>query len=85
LSEKPLVLYTLENCPNCDMLKKYLKGNGILYTERDMSSAESLTDLRVNGVFVMEAPVLRGGDTFLTFEDLFSRGKVLEGVLDRIR
>jgi len=84
LSEKPLILYTLENCPNCDMLKKYLKGKGILFTERDMGSAESLTDLRVNGVFAMEAPVLRGGDTFLTSDDLFSRGKVQEGVLDRI-
>jgi hypothetical protein len=68
------------------MLKEYLKNKGIPFSERDMSSAESLTDLRVNGVFVMEAPVLRGGDTFLTSDDLFSpdRGKVQDEVLDRI-
>jgi glutaredoxin len=87
LSGKSLILYTLEDCPNCEMLKEYLKKKGIPFSERDMSTAESLTDLRVNGVFVMEAPVLRGGDTFLTSDDLFSqdRGKVQEGVLDRIR
>jgi glutaredoxin len=84
LSGKPLILYTLEHCSNCETLKEYLKGKGIPFTERDMSSAESLTDLRVNGVFVMEAPVLRGGDTFLTFDDLFPHGKLQEGVLDRI-
>jgi hypothetical protein len=66
------------------MLKVYLKGKGIRFTEQDMASADSLTDLRVNGVFVMEAPVLRGGDTFLTSADLFSRGKVQESMLDRI-
>ncbi|MDD1659942.1 MAG: glutaredoxin family protein [Methanomicrobiales archaeon] len=84
MSDKPLILYTLENCPNCEMLKEYLKKKGIPFTEQDMASADSLTDLRVNGVFVMEAPVLRGGDTFLTSEDLFPRGKLQEGALDRI-
>jgi glutaredoxin len=85
LSDKPLILYTLENCPNCEMLKEYLKGKGIPFTEQDMASADSLTDLRVNGVFVMEAPVVRGGDIFLTSADLFSRGEVQESVLARIR
>jgi hypothetical protein len=43
-----------------------------------MSTAESLTELRINGIFVSEAPVLQNGDNFLTSHDLFSRGKVLE-------
>jgi hypothetical protein len=41
-----------------------------------MATAESLTELRINGVFVNEAPVLRGAGVFLTSRDLF-----LEGVL----
>jgi glutaredoxin len=84
LSDKPLTLYTLENCLNCEILKEYLEKKGIPFAEQDMASADSLTDLRVNGVFVMEAPVLRGGDTFLTSEDLFSRGALQEGILDRV-
>ncbi|HOJ95558.1 MAG TPA: glutaredoxin family protein, partial [Methanospirillum sp.] len=33
--------------------------------------ARALTELRVNGVFVQEAPVLQVGKTFLTSKDLF--------------
>jgi len=81
---QPLTVYTLEFCPHCDLLKAYLKEKGAPFTEEDMSSAESLTELRVNGVFVNEAPVLRKGDTFLTTFDLFSSGKVNERAVDAI-
>jgi len=43
-----------------------------------MSTAESLTELRINGIFVSEAPVLQNGDNFLTSHDLFSGGHVRE-------
>ena len=85
MSERPvLIVYTLENCPNCEMLKSFLDSRRVRYTERDMSSAESLTELRVNGVFAMEAPVLRQGDAFLTTLDLFSGGRVKEGSVERL-
>lgn len=73
-----LTIYTLELCPNCELLKEYLTGHGIPFLERDMSTAESLTELRINGIFVSEAPVLQNGDNFLTSQDLFSRGTVRE-------
>ena len=82
MSEKPaLVVYTLENCPNCEMLKEYLVSRKVAYREKDMSSAESLTDLRVNGCFAMEAPVLRKDDLFLTTAELFAGGKVRDAEL----
>jgi glutaredoxin len=71
-----LILYTLEHCPNCEMLKVFLKSNGKNFSERDMSSAESLTELRLNGIFTNEAPVLQNGDEFFTSALLFSRGKL---------
>jgi len=71
-----LIVYTLELCPNCDLLKGFLKKNGHPFSERDLSSAESLTELRVNGVFVNEAPVLQNGDDFYTSADLFPAGKL---------
>ncbi|HMA05384.1 MAG TPA: glutaredoxin domain-containing protein [Methanomicrobiales archaeon] len=84
MSEKPvLTVYTLENCPNCEMLKGYLHSLRVTFAEKDMSSAESLTELRVNGVFAMEAPVLRKDETFLTSADLFSGGKVRAAELNR--
>lgn len=71
-----LIVYTLEHCPNCELLKGYLKKTGYPYAERDLSTAESLTELRVNGVFVNEAPVLQKQDDFYTSADLFPAGKL---------
>lgn len=50
----------------------------MVFAERNMMSAEALTDLRINGVFVQEAPVLQVGSTFLTNADLFSGGELRE-------
>ena len=77
-----IVVYSLELCPNCDQLKEYLARSGFSFRECDMSSAESLTELRVNGIFVQEAPVLQVGRRFLTHTDLFSAGTIRE---DRLR
>jgi glutaredoxin len=79
-----LTVYTLENCPNCELLKDFLKRKGLKFSEEDMASAASLTELRVNGVFAMEAPVLRQGETFLTTAELFSGGKVKEDSVGRL-
>ena len=78
-----LIIYTLEHCPNCELLKSYLDGIGVTYTEEDMSSAASLTELRVNGIFVEEAPVLRNNLVFLTSRELFSAGKVRAEIIAR--
>jgi glutaredoxin len=79
LADSPqLTIYTLELCPNCELLKEYLTGLGIPFQERDLSTAESLTELRINGIFVSEAPVLQKGENFLTTHELFSGGRVRE-------
>jgi len=84
MADRPsLIIYTLENCPNCELLKNYLDRLGVTYTEEDMSGAASLTELRVNGVFVEEAPVLRKNQVFLTSRDLFSAGKVRPEAITR--
>ncbi|NLN09255.1 MAG: glutaredoxin family protein [Methanoculleus thermophilus] len=72
------IVYTLEFCPNCEILKEFLASRGVAYTECDMASIEALTELRMNGVFVQEAPVLQKGDTFYTSSDLFSEGALRE-------
>jgi len=79
-------VYTLENCPNCELLKEYLDAAGIGYTIRNMMEAEALTELRINGVFVREAPVLQVGTTFLISKDLFgAEGVREENVIPLIR
>ncbi len=80
-----VTVYTLEDCPHCELLKEYLQNHHIAYREEDMGSAGPLTELRLHGVFVREAPVLRIGDRFLTSVDLFTRGAIdtdaLTGIL----
>ena len=79
-----LTIYTLVDCPNCEILKEFLKKKGIAFSEEDMSTAAALTELRVNGVFVNEAPVLRNGTRFLTHNDLFLKGHVKEENVSRL-
>jgi glutaredoxin len=73
---RQIIVYSLEYCPHCEELKEYLKKNKILFSEQDMSTAESLTELRVNGIFVNEAPVIQKDSDFLTTDELFSGGKL---------
>jgi len=66
------------------MLKNSIKKGGHTFSERDLSTAEALTELRVNGVFVNEAPVLQRGDDFYTTDDLFPGGTLDEKKLGAI-
>lgn len=71
-----IIVYTTETCPKCEQLKKLLKSNNISFKEADMSTPEALTELRVNGVFEVTAPILQIDDKFLTHEELFEGGDV---------
>lgn len=79
-----LIVYTLEHCPNCDLLKGFLKKGGYAFIEHDLSTAESLTELRMNGVFVNEAPVLQKSSDFYTTADIFPSGKLDEDRVSRL-
>jgi len=76
LKNPQLIVYTLEYCPNCELLKGFLRKKGYSYVEANLSTAESLTELRMNGVFVKEAPVLQKDSYFYTSADLFPAGKL---------
>jgi len=65
------VVYTTPECPRCEQVKRVLEGWGVEFETVDMATAEALTELRVNGVFSLSAPVLMAGDDFYTVEELF--------------
>ena len=71
-----IIVYTTQTCPKCEQLKKVLKSNNVSFDVANMSTPESLTELRVNGVFTVTAPVLQIGDDFLEYEDLFNGDEV---------
>lgn len=65
------IVYSTKTCPRCVQLKEALTKAGIAFENKDMGSTEAITELRINGVFTMSAPVLQSGDQFFTVEELF--------------
>jgi glutaredoxin len=65
------IVYSTKACPKCEQLKKVLKGWGAEFETIDMTTPEALTELRINGVFTLAAPVLQADDKFYTIDDLF--------------
>jgi glutaredoxin len=65
------IVYSTKACSKCEQLKKTLNGWGVEFETMDMATPESLTELRVNGVFTLAAPVLQVDNRFFTVDDLF--------------
>ena len=68
----------------CKVLKEFLKSNGVEYEERSLENPENVVDLRLSGVFVLEAPILQVGDKYLQPSELFDQGVVKEDILTEI-
>lgn len=69
-------VYSTSACPRCEQLKKALAASGIKFEKMDMATPEALTELRINGVFTLSAPVLQVDDTFYTVDDLFDGERI---------
>jgi len=53
-----------------DEFEKILKESGIVFAETDMTTSAALTELAMNNVFAMSAPVLRVQDNFYTVNEI---------------
>ncbi|MCX9014731.1 MAG: glutaredoxin family protein [Candidatus Methanoperedens sp.] len=76
-------IYSTSNCPNCRVLKQSIEKMNVEFNEVDMSTPESLTELRMNGVFTMAAPVLQVDNKFYTYEELFTQDRINTEKLER--
>lgn len=77
-------IYSTVNCPNCRVLKQFLETKNIQYKELDMATPAALTELRMNGVFTMSAPVLQVGSRFFTTKELFSQERIDQSRLESL-
>lgn len=77
-------LYSTNNCPNCRVLKQILENKKIEYKEVDMATPAALTELRMNGVFTMSAPVLQVDNRFFTTKEMFSRDGIDQSKLESL-
>jgi glutaredoxin len=71
-------VYSTASCPRCEQLKAALGKAGIAFENENMSTPEALTELRINGVFTLSAPVLQAEDKFYTVDELFSGEKLVD-------
>jgi len=78
-----IIIYTtLEICPNCNALKKYLDKKGLEYTEIDMTTPEAITTLRVNNRFDTQAPILQADNEFMGVGMLFFNNQINKLIVD---
>jgi len=74
-------VYSTPSCPRCRQLEKWLAASGKAYMVNDMSSAKIIAELRTEGQFSLEAPILRkqapGKDEWFLASDLF-QGDMLD-------
>jgi glutaredoxin len=77
-------IYSTINCPNCRVLKQFFENRNIQYKEVDMATPAALTELRMNGVFTMSAPVLQVGSRFFTTKELFSQERIDQSKLESL-
>lgn len=77
-------VYSTSNCPNCRVLKQLLEKMNVQYREVDMATPAALTELRMNGVFTMSAPVLQVDNKFYTYRELFSQERLDNSRLDSL-
>jgi hypothetical protein len=83
-----LIVYSTEKHLQCEKLKDVLKEAGAHYHEVDIRNPEAITELRKNGCFALEPPVLRvvhasRSERLFTNDDLFWDGQLIrEAVMD---
>lgn len=81
---KKIQVYSTSNCPNCRVLKQLLDKRNINYMEVDMATPAALTELHMNGVFTMAAPVLQIDNAFYTYRELFSSSGIDQTKLESL-
>ncbi len=79
-----ILIYSTSNCPNCRVLKQFLEKKNMQFKEVDMATPAALTELRMNGVFTMSAPVLQIGKKFYTNKEIFSGDRIDQGKLEAL-
>lgn len=79
-----ITIYSTIDCPNCKILKHWLGRKNVCYKEIDMTTPMALTELRMNGVFAMSAPILQIDDKYYTQNELFVEGRIDNNKLENI-
>lgn len=80
-----ITVYSLDNCPNCEILKETLGYLGVEFVERNLQDKNSIIELRYHACFPKEAPVLQmSTGRIWESKEIFHDGAILEEVLNEV-
>lgn len=65
-----VIVYTMENCPNCRATKELLTRNHIDFGEKIMEDPDVMTELNIHKMFPLSAPLILYDGKYLTFDEL---------------
>ena len=71
-----ITVFSTQVCPKCKRLKEWLEAEGISFTQENMDTPAGMTELRINGCFALEAPVLKVGDKFIESRGIFNKQEI---------
>lgn len=71
-----ILIYSTKFCPNCKILKELFKRENVQYEDINMSTPQALTELRMNSIFALSAPVLQIDNKFYTTKELCKQGTI---------
>lgn len=71
----PVTVYSLPNCPNCELLKHHLKENGVTFDEQSLENPDNVVSIQWKSrIVVREAPILKIGPNFYESAQIFDKG-----------
>ena len=79
-----ILIYSMKNCPNCEVLKQLLNRKNVEYKTININTPEALTELYKNSVYTMSAPVLQVDNKFYTFREMASSGMIDQNIVMNI-
>jgi len=66
-------IFTLPDCPKCNILKNKMKSLGVSFEDASMEDPETKTDLLMNDIYTNVAPVLFIDGKYYTHDQIFNK------------
>jgi glutaredoxin len=76
-----IVVFSTKKCPNCIVLKNWLKEHKLRFKEKNMEEPDVMSELIMKEVYSLSTPVLQIDEKFFLPNDMFKENKLDEKLL----
>jgi glutaredoxin len=81
-------IFTLPDCPKCNILKNKMRSLGVSFEESSMEDPETKTDLLMNEIYTNVAPVLFIDDRYYMHDQIFDKrddNNISRAIIEKIK